>query len=1237
MTAGTINWNNLGSTVPGTTGSTTLNALSTINFNGTSYLGATQIYTAGSTFNIDAGSGTNINANNSSIIFNTGTIQLASGTNLSINSNGGNVTLSPLLGNNLNLTVNANAFNYTQIGTQTQPLNTVNLTANSFSPIPPTNIFAESLIVNSSNPLLITTNVIQVGAITFNLPVQIGANNVTISNCIGGGADITFNSTLDADSASNTRNLTIDPCGHQVIFNGAVGGNAPLTSITIGPASNVAVNSTMNVGALTQTGGTGTTSFAAGITSTGSGGINLATNGITFQGTVVTGNGGGLTLNNSGTMTATSVGFNLSGAFDQIGAGAVNIGGTITTSNAAIQFTAPVTLANNLTITGGNIAFSNTIDGTKNLVLAAGSNNITFGGALGATTPLDDITINSAGNVTAGIINGDSLTQLAGSGTTTLNGAVDTAGVALTGNNIAVNNSITTTGTGTVTFINSGLLTLTSTHSIGGALTQSGSGSVSLTGQITSGGAISFASPVSLAGATTFNTSANNQNITFSNTLDGSNPLTLTLGSGNLTFGGNVGSNTSLGALLISSAGNVAALGVTATSITQTSASGTTTINGTLDTSGVSGIQLAGNAFNINGNLITTGNGSVSITNSGLLTLTGGASTSISGVFTQSGTGNVSLAGTLSTNSHTISFASPITIVGNTSLSTGTGANIAFASTINGRQNLTLAAGTGNISFGGNLGGTTPLGALTIQSVNNITYPIVNASSVSQVASSGTTTISGSLNTSGSAGISLVGTTINQNGVLSTLNSGPIVIQNSGTFTIVANTNASGPYTQSGSGTVDFGGSLLATNSHITFDGPIILTSAATFLSGPVGGDMTFANTIDGNQNLSLTAAGGSITFGASIGSTTPIGNLTIVSANNVSAQAIFAASITQSTGTGTSTFNGALTSTGDIDLSGNAFTISNNVATTTGSLNVANSGVFTLSSAANVNIAGSLNQTGVGTSNISGTTTTGGLISFVGPVTVTATASLNSSTNSQSISFLGTVDGPGNLTLAAQSANITFQHDIGDTTPLGALLVSSVNNLTIQAITASSITQAAGTGTTLFNSNVSTSGSAGINLTGSIFSFLANVTTTNSGPIAIANTGLLTLTPGKTVSASGSFTQTGSGQVSLGGSVLTNDAVLSFAGPITLSSAVSLNSSGGNLSIAQTIDGNEPLTLTAGAGNIVVLGNIGSTTPLASLVIVSGNNINFKSISAGSINQESGTGTTTLVGNIVTTGAEPD
>jgi hypothetical protein len=124
------------------------------------------------------------------------------------------------------------------------------------------------------------------------------------------------------------------------------------------------------------------------------------------------------------------------------------------------------------------------------LGIAAGSGSLTFNGAVGGLTPLGAITISSANNVTenGGVI-ATSLTQSAGTGTTTLNGTVITsggAGINLTGVNLVINGGVATSGGGGVTVNESGTIASAATGDIvaGGAVSMTAGGTVTTAGDV---------------------------------------------------------------------------------------------------------------------------------------------------------------------------------------------------------------------------------------------------------------------------------------------------------------------------------------------------------------------------------------------------------------------------------------------------------------------------------------------------------------------------------------------------------------------------------------------------------------------------------------------------------------------------------------------------------------------------------------------------------------------------------
>ena len=142
----------------------------------------------------------------------------------------------------------------------------------------------------------------------------------------------------------------------------------------------------------------------------------------------------------------------------------------------------------------------------------------------------------------------------------------------------------------------------------------------------------------------------------------------------------------------------------------QSAGTGTTSFNAPVVLTS-SGADLTGNNFVFNDVLTTIGTAPVVIANSGLLTLASGSQMNLGGAFNQTGSGNVAMGGGIATNNADIVFSSPISLIDNAALSTGSGiGDIIFYSTINGSYDLFLDAGLGDVVFNSPVGGITPLG-----------------------------------------------------------------------------------------------------------------------------------------------------------------------------------------------------------------------------------------------------------------------------------------------------------------------------------------------------------------------------------------------------------------------------------------------------------------------------------------------------------------------------------------------
>ena len=246
------------------------------------------------------------------------------------------------------------------------------------------------------------------------------------------------------------------------------------------------------------------------------------------------------------------------------------------------------------------------------------------------------------------------------------------------------------------------------------------------------------------------------------------------------------------------------------------------------------------------------------------------------------------------------------------------------------------------------------------------------------------------------------------------------------------------------------------------------------------------------------------------------------------------------------------------------------------------------------------------------------------------ATAGITFSGTIQGVSFSGqnlTLDTTGSITISKDAGNINL--------PLGSINVgtNSLNalplGLTMDDVFAKSITsktQGAFLSNGIINLNyidglniTTTSSSLGTVNLGPTTSVASTVNTLNNGTVIINNAGPLQVYGG--LSLDGSFTQSGSGGVTLGTNVgisislipdfslITSSDSISFASAVILSqgSLISTNVSGAlgqgaNITFSSTFDGFYPVTFVAGIGNISLVGKVGSLTPVSAILV---NNVN--------------------------------
>jgi hypothetical protein len=362
-------------------------------------------------------------------------------------------------------------------------------------------------------------------------------------------------------------------------------------------------------------------------------------------------------------------------------------------------------------------------------------------------------------------------------------------------------------------------------------------------------------------------------------------------------------------------------------------------------------------------------------------------------------------------------------------------------------------------------------------------------------------------------------------------------------------------------------------NNIMRLRGPVILERDVTFTANPGNAAAAFPfrfnSTVDSlagnNFNLTVTTGAGAAAnarFTGLVGSTTPLGNITV--SGNTRMERGIRTTGSQDYGTAA---NGTVTigTAPDPDLNNVRFSadagslirfrgpVTGNAATQR--LLVTNADVRfdgNVTNLANVSVQGTPAGTTTINANITtaGTAATGGQI-YEGPVVLLAGATaITLNANIATPITLGEITGNGrNLTIAANAATATAAVTFNGATGIGALQIN--NNRPV--VFSSAVLNAAsvfvnGTGITTINTDIITTGDQ-----------------TYNGAVTIGGTGLRTLSAGGTVTTTGAVSRAAS----------TAGLIINAAGNITIGA--------GGINVTNT----NPLTLESSAGNITVNGGV--------------------------------------------------
>lgn len=467
---------------------------------------------------------------------------------------------------------------------------------------------------------------------------------------------------------------------------------------------------------------------------------------------------------------------------------------------------------------------------------------------------------------------------------------------------------------------------------------------------VTTGNAIRLNGPVNLSLPTTLNAGVGD--VVFGSTIDGPSQLTV-LTTGNTTFSGAVGGSVPLSSLSTNPGGMTRIFGGlvrTAASSGQFYSDAVSFVNNTTLDAGAGDI-LFGTGSSINGGV------TLALNSTGLTGIEGpvGNTAPLTTLTTNLG-GTTRLNGGSLTTTGAQTYNDAVTLDANTTLNAG-GGNIAFGTTLNGTFTLTTNS-TGATTFGGAVGGTTPLASLN-----------TNAGGTTQISGGSITTTGGQTYNDP--------VTLGMPTTLTTTNS-PV------TFGTGVN-GAQSLAIAAGTGTVTFGGasggvtplaSLTATGgsfplSSIKSTGPVTLTAT----TGSIFDNLNFENP-DPVANITATTAtlNAATSIGRLVGedvdllftdvatlhaSTTAgliaVGNLNAISLGTITARGGPAAIANLPgdmtiTGTVTSTTHGVILATGDGSILGAAGTSPHLVAAGDSAL-LASGGVLGTQAPIRVNI----------------------------------------------------------------------------------------------------------------------------------------------------------------------------------------------------------------------------------------------------------------------------------------------
>jgi hypothetical protein len=636
-------------------------------------------------------------------------------------------------------------------------------------------------------------------------------------------------------------------------------------------------------------------------------------------------------------------------------------------------------------------------------------------------------------------------------------------------------------------------------------------------------------------------------------------------------------------------------------------------------------------------------------------------------------TGNVGISGVISTAGNVITttglttYTGAVTLTGNVAIGNGstTTGGVNFTSTVNGLFGITTtASGAAPVTFGGIVGGTTPVGALAIASTGTISFgAAVNAASIAQTLA-GAVTLGGAVNTTGA--ISFAGTVdgASSSSVISVTSTNDSIAFESTVGATSANANGITINAITPTKTISLGGNVsAANNSNIAFNGDVLVTKSASALAvtSQGNGNISFSSKVDASvsgNDLTLTAGSGVVTLTGNVGSAnaffgtlTASGTGTFLAAGTVAAGSI---KLDQSNKFATSiTFAKAVT-----------------VSDSPGGLEVNADGSGTVTFSDTITALGATsNNTDIEIKSVNGVINVGGAITGLDKVAII-------SSGSGSITLIGNVTTSGTST-TQDNGNIIIQSTTGNIVTSGSISTSGANaNIEIDTATSGNVTiggnvstsgggdillgadfggVATGAGNVTINGTVTTTGTTAgdilIGISGGTATVNKAVTAGPTGDVVfITNllTDAITVVSGATITAGDSVGDFGSGILNLGANITAgttgvaatlgifiNDVSVNLTGPVSLNS---IGTGGGAGIFLDNVNGAQNLTLES--TDQILLGSVGQAIALNTVTVTNSGGVTAGAFTAANVVLTDTTGTiafggTTVITNSLTTAAK--